>query len=149
MVFCDEFFHTSYTVFPCQEQFVDRGAALDYGRYCFHNCVPTVMINGFLASEKAGKGWKMFPISEGGGCMVNVPLPLVGCFLMVNVCKLTIHGSTNGLGPGGSEFYCRATPKYSNNPFHFRGSQKSKPQWPQEGTRWYKYFATTPGSQWR
>ena len=31
-----------------QEQFVDRGAALDYGRYCFHNCVPTVMINGFL-----------------------------------------------------------------------------------------------------
>lgn len=29
-----------------KEQFVSRGAALDYGRYCFHNCVPTMMING-------------------------------------------------------------------------------------------------------
>lgn len=33
-----------------EEQFVDRGAALDYGRYCFHNCVPTVMINGGTCS---------------------------------------------------------------------------------------------------
>ncbi|CAE7760966.1 SLC8A1, partial [Symbiodinium pilosum] len=29
-----------------QEQYVKPGSALDYARYCFHNCVPAVLING-------------------------------------------------------------------------------------------------------
>ena len=38
-----------------QEQFVSRGAALDYGRYCFHHCVPTMMINGTLSMPGINK----------------------------------------------------------------------------------------------
>lgn len=68
----------------CQEQFVDRGAALDYGRYCFHNCVPTVMINGFLASEKA-VGLEDVSHQRMVVCMVNVPT--FGWFFIVNVGK--------------------------------------------------------------
>mmetsp|Transcript_46319 Transcript_46319/g.108533 ORF Transcript_46319/g.108533 Transcript_46319/m.108533 type:complete len:463 (-) Transcript_46319:63-1451(-) len=29
-----------------EEQYVKRGSALDYARYCFHNCLPAVLING-------------------------------------------------------------------------------------------------------
>ncbi|CAE7446583.1 SLC8A1 [Symbiodinium necroappetens] len=29
-----------------EEQYVNPGSALDYARYCYHNCVPAVLING-------------------------------------------------------------------------------------------------------
>ena len=32
-----------------QEQYVNPGSALDYARYCYHNCVPAVLINGGVA----------------------------------------------------------------------------------------------------
>ncbi|CAJ1400236.1 unnamed protein product [Effrenium voratum] len=48
-----------------EDQFVEPGSALDYARYCFHNCIPAVMINGgqcmqssALAGNATGDGLK-------------------------------------------------------------------------------------------
>ncbi|CAE7300057.1 SLC8A1 [Symbiodinium natans] len=47
-----------------EEQYVKPGSALDYARYCYHNCVPQVLINGgqcanLNSANKTGGGFDL------------------------------------------------------------------------------------------